>query len=270
MTARPDFGHHESRMSVVRVRIDMHGPPGSVGLGAFGVLLEQFQALTSTLARDREIDGATWKVMDLQVGSAVAIAAIDVPDDGLSLANDLVSGVDALHEEPKIPATFGATALPRVIRMADAARDNPVRLHVIDGGRLTAVVDRTVAKNARIANRATTTSIGGFYGEIQLLDVRSGKKFGLRDEFSQRWIRCQAADEDVMSAAKHLMIEGTRVYVAGEVTENAARQPLRIRVQSIEPQPWVGESVARFVGELKRAPAARQRAADIIRSERDW
>src|SRR5262249_22835410 len=155
-------------------------------LAAFGRLLDQFQALTSALANDRAIDGATWKVSELRVGSAVAVAAIDIPDDGLALANDLVSGVQALRLEPKIPATFGVTALPSVIKMADAARDNPVALKVLEGGGLETVVDSSVALNARKARRATTMSLGGYYGEIKLLDVRRGRKFGLRDEFSHR------------------------------------------------------------------------------------
>lgn len=259
-------------VSTASIRLTMHGPPGAVRLGAFGRFLDQFQALTSAVAADRQIDGATWHVKDLQIGSAIAVATIDIPDDGPALTRDLILGVAELEQAPAIPNVYPLRAMSSVIHMAEAARWNPVQIAEEGGDTpvipLRATVSGAVLVNARAARRETTTSLGGFYGTIELVDIRRANgKFGLRDEFTRRWVPCEAASQEILDQALSL-IGGPRVYVAGEITENAARQPLRLRVQEIEPQPWAeGRSVREFRG---RSGPADETAVDMIRANRDW
>jgi hypothetical protein len=237
-----------------------------VSLAPFGRLLDKFQRFTSAVALDREIEGATWHIAALHLGSCVAEAMIDIPSDAEAFANDLVAGVDALRTQALIPAGMPLRALPHVAGMGEAAREHPVTLQLLHGGRTTEI-DRTVATNARVAQRAKTTSLGGFYGTIELLDLRRGRKFGLRDGFTRQWIPCRPADDEVLEEARQ-HIGGQRVFVAGEITENPARQPLSILVQTVEPQPWAASSIAGFRG-THSDPQGRS-AAEVVREQRDW
>lgn len=251
-------------MSSASVRLTMSGTHGSIALGTFGKVLDQFQALTTAIARDQAIEGATWKLSNLEIGSAMAEAAIDILDDGPALARDLVHGVAAIREEPAIPAAFPLSAMGKVISMGRAARDNPVKLELLQGG-LSATIDRVVALNGARAQRQTTRSLGGFYGTVELFDMRRNRKFGIRDEFTRRWIPCIAETDQILGDAKELI--GSRVYVSGEIVENAARQPLRIDVQAIDPQPWSGTvPVLGDQADLGEGTTA----ARLIRESRDW
>lgn len=241
----------------------MHGAPGSIALGGFGRVLDTFQVLTTKFAQDRGVEGATWSIADLAIGSAVAEAAIDLPDDAQGFANEIATSIDALRTDATIPAGMPLAALPSIQRLGAESRGHPVRLEVLDGG-LTVDIGPEVAENARMAAKARRRSLGGFYGRIEPLDLRRKRgRFGLRDEFSHRWIPCEATD-DVFEKAKALV--GERVYVAGVIIENAARQPLRIEVEEVDPKPWETGSIAGFVGEADRdAPDA----ARLVRSDRD-
>lgn len=251
-------------MATTDIEITMHGNPGSITIAEFGKLLSALQDLTNVVASDREISGAEWRITDLKLGSALLVASYDVPVRGDELAQDLVEGLAELAQDPVVPSSYPVNALPASKRVGRTAGRHPVTLRLLQGGQATAQVDKKVADNAARASRVKHRSLGGFYGRIVLADERRKRpQFGLRDEFTQRYIPC-TADQEVMNEAVRLF--GHRVYAAGEVDENLARQPLRLRATSVEEQPWTGASVERFRG----ISPEKGDSASYIRSQRDW
>jgi predicted nucleic acid-binding protein len=167
-------------MPAARVRLTMHGQ--GISLSELGRALHQFQLFTSAVADERQVNAATWRIEDLRTGSAVAVASLDIPGDGVAFAEDLLTGVNAINAAPRVPDEFGLRALPSLGAMGRVAQHHPVQAELMDS-QLATVIDLTTAKNVRTAGRATSESIGGFYGTVQLLDSRKTPKFGIRDEF---------------------------------------------------------------------------------------
>lgn len=183
---------------------------GDISLADFALAMQRFQKLVSALSLevDRQ-DPPSWRVADLQEGSAIATVQGDGRDlrktmkvitSYHAVGQALERNTDISSSEPVKKAARG------LAQLTERPTINRVRFE-------TALGDSVIAEPQKKANMpALVVSFGAIRGTVQTLTNRRGLRFTLYDTIFDRPIACylQIGQEDIMRGAwgRHALVSG--------------------------------------------------------------